>query len=102
MRRFLLSAAAVSLSLALAGTADAGGKHVSKSSYSSGSGSWSSKQSFTHYKGKEHYHWSKKVWFEKYGCYCYWDPYVSCYYYYCVPDDCYYPVDYCPHGKYCW
>ena len=71
MRRILLSAAALSLSLVLAATASAGSKHASKSSHSSGPGSSGSKLSFTSYKGKEHFHGSKKVWFEKYGCYCY-------------------------------
>jgi hypothetical protein len=23
-------------------------------------------------------------------------------YYWCPPDDCYYPVDYCPYGTYSW
>jgi hypothetical protein len=102
MRRFILSTAAVGLGLALAGTADAGSKYVNRSSHRDRYECRENRQSFTHYRGREHYHWTKKVYFEKYGCHCYWDPYICCYYYFCVPDDCYYPIDYCPYGKYCW
>lgn len=123
MNRFLLSVAAVGLCLALVGPASAGGPgghHNSKSSH--GSGSWSSHgsssyhKSYTNYhldygtkfkggyfyKGKEHSHWSYHCYDKRYGCECYYCPCTCCYYYWCQPDDCYYPVSYCPHGKYCW
>jgi hypothetical protein len=54
------------------------------------------------YHGRHHDHWSYFCWDGRYGCRVYYDPGVCCYYYYCVPDDCYYPVTYCPYGRYSW
>jgi hypothetical protein len=55
----------------------------------------------THYKRKNHQHWTLVRWDLRYGCYCYWDPYVSVWYYWCEQDVCYYPVSYCPYRTYC-
>ncbi len=141
MKRFLLSAAAMVLGLALVGTVEAGdkkgGTHGGKSGgspssgviHSTGShsgktysgGSYSggvtkttfhkdyhltygvkSKQGFYYYKGYSHSHWSHQCWYPKYGCNCYWCPCTLVYYYWCVPDECYYPVTYCPYNCYSW
>jgi hypothetical protein len=53
------------------------------------------------YKGKNHHHWGPIRWDLRYGCYCYWDPCVLVWYYWCEQDDCYYPVSYCPYRTYC-
>jgi hypothetical protein len=121
MNRFLLSVAAMGLSLALVGTAVAAGPHGSKS-FSGGGSSHGMASSYSHgssssyhmtygsklpgggysFKGKDHRFWSYRSWDKRYGCYCYWYPGTSCYYYWCEPDECYYPIAYCPYGKYCW
>ncbi len=53
------------------------------------------------YKGHHHHHWSHRCWNSYCRCWCFWDPCVECYYYFCGQDDCYYPMDYCPYGSYC-
>lgn len=54
-----------------------------------------------YYPGKSHSHWSYWCWDKRYGCNLYYDPCLCCYYYFCVPDGCYYPVTYCPYKSYC-
>jgi hypothetical protein len=119
MNRFLLSAAVMSLSLALTGAATAAdhgrGSHFSGGSF--GGSSFHSSTSYWHgsgshdfrvthnptfYRGKDHFSGSSRYWDRRYGCYTYWCPSTYCYYYWCQPDDCYYPINYCPYGKYCW
>jgi hypothetical protein len=53
-----------------------------------------------YYRGRDHHHWGSVRFDRRYGCNCYWDPYVSVWYYWCQPDDCYYPVSYCPYRSY--
>lgn len=52
------------------------------------------------YKGREHNHWSERCWNANYGCQTYWCPSVGSWYYWCQPDECYYPVSYCPYDTY--
>jgi hypothetical protein len=54
------------------------------------------------YSGKYHSHWSYCCFSKKFGCYLYCCPCTNCWYYYCVPDCCYYPVCYVPYSCYCW
>ena len=54
------------------------------------------------YKGKYHDHWTCCCWLDECGCTCYWCPCTLVWYYYCVPDDCWYPVTYYPYGVYVW
>jgi hypothetical protein len=54
------------------------------------------------YKGKQHTHWTSHRWDSRYGCECYFDPCCNCWYYWCQPASCYYPVTYCPYQTYCW
>ncbi len=54
------------------------------------------------YHGRYHSHWSYFCWDWRYGCRVFFDPGVRCYFYYCAPDDSYYPVSYCPYGRYSW
>jgi hypothetical protein len=44
--------------------------------------------------------WGRPVWNTVCECYCYWDDDADCYYYYCAPDQCFYPLAYCPYGRY--
>jgi hypothetical protein len=53
-----------------------------------------------YYKGYTHKHWKHCYWDVRYGCYLYYDPYAVGYYYWCAPDNCYYPVGYAPYKKY--
>jgi hypothetical protein len=53
-----------------------------------------------YYRGRNHPHWSTTRWDARYGCTLYYDPYVRCYYYWCEPDGCYYPVSYTPYNRY--
>jgi hypothetical protein len=54
------------------------------------------------YRGRNHAHWSYQRWDARYGCTCYYDPCCTCWYYWCEPASCYYPVSYCPYRTYCW
>jgi hypothetical protein len=47
-----------------------------------------------YYTGRNHHHWSYKVWDD--GChrYQYYDPSLRCYYYWNTARGCYYPVGY--------
>jgi hypothetical protein len=52
------------------------------------------------YRGHNHSHWSRQCYSSQYGCTVYWDSGCSSWYYYCNTDSCYYPVSYCPYGRY--
>jgi hypothetical protein len=54
------------------------------------------------YRGRNHYHWESQRFDARYGCTCFYDSSCSSWYYWCQPDDCYYPVTYCPYQTYCW
>src|SRR5262245_47059271 len=107
MKRFMLTATALVLGLAFAGQADAAPKGPSGKG---GSGSFknyhqSHGHKFEHgyyYRGHQHYHWQHRYYNSRYGCWTYYDPCVRNYYYWCQPASCYYPVSYCPYGRYCW
>ncbi len=45
-----------------------------------------------YYVGRDHHHWTRRVWDPVYRRYNYWDPYVRVYYYWDEPRGCYYPV----------
>ncbi len=115
MRRFLMSAAAVSLGLALTSAAHAGGHghsgpHPSSgksmnSSFFKGNGSFTkgvqgpgSKYNFKFQKGYDFHgqchQWSRYCWSGRYGCYCYYCPTDCCWYYWDEPRCCFYPVVY--------
>lgn len=112
MNRFLLRTAAVCLLLALAGPAWAGSHgHGSSSGRSGGSmhGFVSHRFSrstpyhlqhgtkFSHgyyFSGRNHNFWTTQSWSGRYGCYCYWYPGTSSWYYWCAPQSCYYPISY--------
>jgi hypothetical protein len=49
-----------------------------------------------YYVGRDHHHWTRRVWDPVHCRYNYWDPSVCCYYYWYAPANCYYPVSYCP------
>ena len=53
-----------------------------------------------YYRGRDHYHWGAVRFDSRYGCDCYWDPYIRSWYYWCEPDFCFYPVSYCPYRCY--
>ena len=55
-----------------------------------------------YYKGPDHHHWSAEFFSEEYGCTLYHDAGLDCDYYWCSPDQCFYPVSYCPYQKYRW
>ena len=54
------------------------------------------------YRGRSHSHWTYTRFDSRYGCTCYYDPCCSCWYYWCEPATCYYPVAYCPYQTYAW
>ncbi len=127
MKRFMISLAAVGLVLALGSAAHGkGGPGSSKGSFVKGpSTSKSISPSYTKsfkkdhdkhdfkldkghflkgdyhcYKGKYCNFWNYHCWDWRYGCYLYWDPCFRSYYYWCEPDECYYPISYCPYRKF--
>jgi hypothetical protein len=130
MKRFMISLAAVGLVLAMGSAAQAGGKSGSgnsKGSFVKGpsnsknfSGNYKPtslkndhhdhdfksdkghflKGDYHCYKGKCCNFWNYHCWDRRYGCYLYWDPCYCSYYYWCEPDECYYPISYCPYRKF--
>jgi hypothetical protein len=54
------------------------------------------------YKGFKWNHWTHHKWFVNFGTFCYWNPHIGGWYYWCQPDECWYPVTYCPYGVYNW
>jgi hypothetical protein len=46
--------------------------------------------------------WVRRCWDDRCGCYIYWFPGSASWWYWCVPDRCYYPLDYCPYRIYSW
>ena len=108
MRQILLGTAAIGLALALTANVNAGGSH-GQSSSGHGSVTHAGKGNDYHlshgtrlkdggysYKGKDHSHWTHRYWFGKYGCYTYFCPSTSCWYYWYERESCYYPVSYLP------
>ena len=55
-----------------------------------------------YYPCRNHQHWAYTVFDNRYGCTLYYDAELGSYYYWCQPDDCYYPVSYCPYDQYVW
>ncbi len=49
-----------------------------------------------YYAGRDHHHWSYRVWDAKYGRYHYYDPYLRIYYYWSPERLGYYPVEVAP------
>jgi hypothetical protein len=97
MRRVLLSAAALVVGLALVGSASAAPKagpssHHSYHDYHMTHGTKFKDGYF--YKGHDHYHWTHRYWWGKYGCYTYYCPSSCCWYYWYQQDNCYYPCSY--------
>jgi hypothetical protein len=69
-----------------------GGSRGNHSSYSQSRGT-----SFSHghyYSGRDHYHWTYRYYWQRYGCDCYYCPSTCGWYYWCEPRCCYYPVSY--------
>ncbi len=117
MRRIHLSVAAAILSMALATTAQAspkgGGGHGGSGHGGSGhggsghggsghGGAGHNGHGHNGIHGKSGHHWGKKTFDKRYGCKLYFDADSGDWYYWCSPDDCYYPVEYCPYGTYSW
>jgi hypothetical protein len=101
MRRFLLGAAVVSMSMVWGGTATAGGNGGQSGSYQGCyHQNYGTKCSYGYcYKGKNHCHWSSSCYSPEYGCTTYRCPSTGCDYYWCGRDDCYYPTHYRPYGR---
>jgi hypothetical protein len=106
MKRFAITALALTASLMVAASVQAHGPssyhYSNKVIVNSHPVSFKTVSPSTFYHGTHHHHWSYTYWDSRYGCYMYWDPYYTCYYYYCVPAASYYPVSYCPYNTYCW
>jgi len=55
-------------------------------------------------KGQHGHHrnhrWARSSYNAGYGCNLYYDADEATWYYWCSPDNCYYPVSYCPYGSY--
>jgi hypothetical protein len=45
-----------------------------------------------YYRGRDHFHWERRVWSPVYGRYHYWDPYLRVYYFYDPIRIGYYPI----------
>lgn len=44
------------------------------------------------YRGRHGHKWSRRYYWEKYHCHCYYSPEMGEWYYWCASDDCYYPT----------
>jgi hypothetical protein len=112
MRRILLIGAAIILSLALVSTVQAGhggghghggqggrggqigGQRGSQRGARVGGGRARS--------GRRGHRWRSRYFDRRYGCNVFLCAEEGCWYYWCPPDDCYYPIGYCPYGTYSW
>jgi hypothetical protein len=87
---------ALALALSSSAAAQAGGKKGGKGPV----------VKFSLYKGyhhvHHHHHWAFTRYYVDYGCILYYDPDTQTFYYWCPPDNCFYPVSYCPYDKYSW
>ncbi|MFT3882770.1 MAG: hypothetical protein QM703_24345 [Gemmatales bacterium] len=52
------------------------------------------------YDGFDHCHWYARSWNAKCGCWMFYDAGCSSWYYWCKPDNCYYPTCHCPYDNY--
>lgn len=52
------------------------------------------------YSGPTHTHWVSTGFSHDLGCTVYFCPCTQVWYYWCPLDNCFYPITYCPHGKY--
>ena len=55
-----------------------------------------------HHRHHRNHRWSQSRYNSQYGCNLFYDSADQCWYYWCPPDNCYYPLDYCPYGTYSW
>jgi hypothetical protein len=114
MRRILLSVAVAILSLGLVASVHAGpkggsgGGHGGKNGknggghmgdHGKGHGDHKGMHSF---KGRHGHRWGERRFDRRYGTRIYFNADAGRWYYWCPPDDCFYPVDYCPYGTYSW
>ena len=118
MKWFLASAATLALSCGLTGTAAQGSSRSGSYSHH-GSGS-SGRQLYLqnhtssysavyhreyhgpYYQGVHNRFWSSRYWSDRHGCYLYWCPRTLGWFYWCEPFACYYPIEYCPTGRYAY
>jgi hypothetical protein len=49
-----------------------------------------------YYPGRDHHHWTRRVWDPILHRILYWDPSLHAYFYWSAPDRCFYPATYCP------
>jgi len=111
MRRFLFVVAALGLGLA-AGTAEAGHPHPAGKPGGKPGGGHPVMHTTKHpkaafkkgvkFKVKGSFIWRYKCWDARYLCFLFLCPDDGIYYYWCEPDDCYYPINFCPYGVYAW
>jgi hypothetical protein len=120
MKRFLISAAVLALSVGITGNAEAKGSSRSGSANYSYHGSRSASQHYRYghgspyntgyhkdyhvpyYQGVHNHFWSSRSWSSRYGCYVYWCPQTYRWFYWCEPFGCYYPIEHCPTGRYAY
>jgi hypothetical protein len=76
------------------------GGHAGHSASRSRTASRSNRQRNRSY--ARNHRWGQSRYYAQYGCNLYYDNGEACWYYWCQPDDCYYPTDYCPYGTYSW
>jgi hypothetical protein len=100
MKRFLMSVALSAMFLTSLNTTKAAEKGNSRPERSSAYHERHGKpfSGGYYYAGREHNHWTSCYFDKRHGCYAYLCPSTKAYYYWCKPDDCFYPVSYCPHG----
>lgn len=120
MKRILMNTAALTLGLVIFGAAGAvKADHkgaISHSHHDSGGSGKYYPSTYDHrcgtgyhkgvtepyYKGEHNHFWSSRYWSDQYGCYLHWCPRTRCWFYWCEPFECYYPIDYCPIGRYAY
>ena len=115
MSRFLLTAFAGLATLVLTSPAHAGGRgysgsvsHVSHNYSTTHNVStfrtfstphsfvqkYGTKFSHGYYFSSKNFYYNTRRWSSRYGCYCYWCPYVNSWYYWSPAQTCYYPLSY--------
>jgi hypothetical protein len=99
MKKIFLTLGAAILGLTLPGSADAHSGHAGHERHREAVHYRGHGVRFSggyYYPGHVHHHWTRIVWDGPHHRYIYWDPYLSVYFYWYAPGNCYYPITYSP------
>jgi hypothetical protein len=101
MKWFLMSLVVAASALIATENADAAGRRQGPSrgyGYGMGRSYHETRgEKFSHgyfYRGRDHFHWTYRYFWSRYGCDCFYCPSTCCWYYWYEPKGCYFPTSY--------